>query len=224
MVPPDSHGISRAPCYLGTMHRSRRLASTGVPPSTPGHSMPFDFNDDFLLLASSAELASTAPQPRLRNPCRVSHARGLASSAFARHYSRNHQCFLFLRVLRCFTSPRSPSHPIYSGMSNPTSLGLGFPIRTPSDHSSFDNSPRTIAAYHVLHRPLVPRHPPSALHNFNKNVQTRTTVDTVSRSRRKQDARVHYAHLNQQPTTTHTRTPNPATTGGMPPRWQSTSF
>ncbi len=43
----------------------------------------------------------------MRNPCRVSHAYGLASSSFARHYSRNHGCFLFLRVLRCFTSPRS---------------------------------------------------------------------------------------------------------------------
>lgn len=32
---------------------------------------------------------------------------GLACSGFARHYSRNHYCFLFLWVLRCFTSPRS---------------------------------------------------------------------------------------------------------------------
>ena len=32
---------------------------------------------------------------------------GLASSAFARHYSRNLVWFLFLRVLRCFSSPRS---------------------------------------------------------------------------------------------------------------------
>lgn len=30
---------------------------------------------------------------------------GLGSSRFARHYSGNHVCFLFLRVLRCFTSP-----------------------------------------------------------------------------------------------------------------------
>jgi hypothetical protein len=110
--------------------------------------------------------SSDAPQPRTRNPYQVSHAHGLASSAFARHYSRNHQCFLFLRVLRCFTSPRSPHHPIYSGDGNPTSLGLGYPIRTPSDHSTVDNSPRTIAASHVLHRPLVPRHPPCALHNL----------------------------------------------------------
>jgi hypothetical protein len=47
------------------------------------------------------------PQPRTRNPYQVSHAHGLGSSAFAHHYSRNHYCFLFLRVLRCFTSPRS---------------------------------------------------------------------------------------------------------------------
>ena len=47
------------------------------------------------------------PQPRTCNSCRISHMCGLASSAFARHYLRNHGCFLFLWVLRCFTSPRS---------------------------------------------------------------------------------------------------------------------
>ena len=30
---------------------------------------------------------------------------GLGCSAFARHYLRNHYCFLFLRLLRCFNSP-----------------------------------------------------------------------------------------------------------------------
>ena len=39
---------------------------------------------------------------------------GLASSAFARHYSRNLGWFLFLRVLRCFSSPRSPHVTMYS--------------------------------------------------------------------------------------------------------------
>ena len=32
---------------------------------------------------------------------------GLGFSVFARHYLRNHYCFLLLRVLRCFSSPRS---------------------------------------------------------------------------------------------------------------------
>ena len=33
---------------------------------------------------------------------------GLGCSPFARHYWGNHYCFLFLRVLRCFSSPRMP--------------------------------------------------------------------------------------------------------------------
>ena len=69
--------------------------------------MPFAYMYGFSLADQPADQSRKLPQPRLRNPCRVSHTNGLASSSFARHYSRNHYCFLFLRVLRCFTSPRS---------------------------------------------------------------------------------------------------------------------
>ena len=37
---------------------------------------------------------------------------GLGSFRFARRYSGNHCCFLFLRLLRCFSSPGSPRMPI----------------------------------------------------------------------------------------------------------------
>ena len=40
----------------------------------------------------------------------VATARGLGCSPFARHYWGNHCCFLFLEVLRCFSSLRSPPH------------------------------------------------------------------------------------------------------------------
>ena len=43
---------------------------------------------------------------------------------------------------------------------------LGSPIRKSSDQSSVDSSPRLIAASYVLHRLLVPRHPPCALINL----------------------------------------------------------
>lgn len=43
-----------------------------------------------------------------RNPERINPF-GLGSSGFARHYSRNHLHFLFLGLLRCFTSPRLAS-------------------------------------------------------------------------------------------------------------------
>jgi hypothetical protein len=52
---------------------------------------------------------------------------------------------------------------MYSDTGNTTSLVLGFPIRTSSDQRSVDSSPRHNAASHVLHRPLMPRHPPCAL-------------------------------------------------------------
>jgi hypothetical protein len=66
------------------------------------------------------------------SPC---ESPGLGSSAFARHYSRNHGCFLFLRVLRWFTSPSSLRHPMDSDNGNGCSHPLGFPIRTSPDHS-----------------------------------------------------------------------------------------
>src|SRR3982074_1195944 len=55
---------------------------------------------------------------------------------------------------------------MHSTGGDTTQLVPGYPIRTPSDHSSVDSSPRPIAASHVLHRLLVPRHPPCALKNF----------------------------------------------------------
>ena len=42
----------------------------------------------------------------------------------------------------------------------------GFPIRKSSDHSPLIGSPRHIADCHVLHRLLMPRHPPCALSNL----------------------------------------------------------
>ena len=92
---------------LGVTSQSHRLTCTGVSPSTPGLSSPLQLQRWFLTLRWFGRTSLTAPQPPLRNACRLSHEAGLACSDFARHYSRNHCCFLFLWVLRCFTSPRS---------------------------------------------------------------------------------------------------------------------
>ena len=60
---------------------------------------------------------------------------GLGYSEFARHYYRNHGCFLFLGVLRWFTSPGSLRYPMDSDNGNECSHSLGFPIRKSPDHS-----------------------------------------------------------------------------------------
>src|ERR1044072_7073932 len=53
-----------------------------------------------------------------------------------------------------------------SGVGDWTCFQPGFPIRTSSNHSSVASSSRLIAGSYVLHRLLVPRHPPCALKNL----------------------------------------------------------
>ena len=52
----------------------------------------------------------------------------MASSAFARHYLRNHGCFLFLWVLRCFTSPRSLLLPYVFRQRSPDITPVSFEV------------------------------------------------------------------------------------------------
>ena len=47
---------------------------------------------------------------------------------------------------------------------------MGFPIRKSPDQSLFSNSPKLIAANHVLHRRPPPRHPPHTLSSLTKLV------------------------------------------------------
>src|SRR3954467_1239311 len=53
-----------------------------------------------------------------------------------------------------------------SGAGHTTRLVRGSPTRKSSDQRSVGSSPRLIAASYVLHRLLVPRHPPCALNNL----------------------------------------------------------
>jgi hypothetical protein len=127
VVPPDSHGIPRAPCYSGYRPGVVVVSPTGVLPSTPALSHDLRLRPRFLTPRRRGSADQTVPRPRPRNPCRVFHVTGLASSAFARHYSRNHRCFLFPRVLRCFTSPRSRHSPYAFRRGRHPTTGAGLP-------------------------------------------------------------------------------------------------
>jgi hypothetical protein len=59
----------------------------------------------------------------------------------------------------------------------------GFPIRTSSDQRSVGSSPRLIAASYVLHRLLVPRHPPCALNNLATQLQPDPTPPAAAPAR-----------------------------------------
>ena len=128
----------------------------------------------------TVSLTGLLPSPvrrscRLQLPCSVTlrgpyPARiatcGLGSSGFARHYSRNRYYFLFLPVLRCFSSRGSPHLLIYSVNDTATLLAVRSRIRISADLCSFA-APRGFsqlvtsffgAMYH--------RHPPYALRSL----------------------------------------------------------
>ena len=100
-------------------------------------------------------------QRRSFNPGACRNRTGLGSCAFARHYLRNHFCFLFLRVLRCFSSPGWPRLCRYQALQ-PDGLPHS-DIRASRDICS---SARLFAACHVLLRLREPRHPSCALLSF----------------------------------------------------------
>src|SRR5690242_14908159 len=58
-----------------------------------------------------------------------------------------------------------------SGVGDWTCFQPGFPIRKSSNHSSVASSSRLIAGSYVLHRLLVPRHPPCALKNLTTDTK-----------------------------------------------------
>ena len=109
-----------------------------------------------------------------------------------------------------------------SDTGNTTSLVLGFPIRTSSDHSSVDSSPRLIAASYVLHRLPVPRHPPCALKHLqhkkpekNKKLHHNKPHDPCATRRpthasMRLDARNHYPQIKHH-------TPPPRWSDNTPP-------
>ena len=87
---------------------------------------------------------------------------GLGSFHFARRYFGNRCFFLFLRLLRCFSSPGSLDHTMYSCERDTLSCA-GFPHSEIHGSMLAYSSPWLIAVNHVLLRLLVPRHPPCAL-------------------------------------------------------------
>ena len=122
MVSVDSRRVSRAPRYSGTGFESRSFSFTRLSRSMA------PLPSGLQLTTGLVTLLLPALQPPLdRDPL------GLGCCDFARHYFRNRGFFLFLQVLRWFTSLSSlaPDYEFigpYAGFT-----GMGFPIRRSPD-------------------------------------------------------------------------------------------
>ena len=128
MVPPSSHGISRAPRYFGycssTFIFTYRILTFFDQPS---HAVRLT------IIVLNAVL----------NPERIAPL-GLASSAFARHYSQNLGWFLFLALLRCFSSGGSPHIPILFSIWYTSYTCMDCSIRKSTDQSVL-TAPRSLS-------------------------------------------------------------------------------
>ncbi len=157
VVHPGSAGIPRAPAYSGSCPLPvPSVSPTGLSPSTVRS--PNTVRLQKTPKAEACGLPQHAPQHHKRNGRSLSHVHGLGSSPFAHHYSGNLCRFLFLRVLRCFTSPGASRLKRVSWL-----LQDGFPHSGTSGSQAACASPKLFAADRALLRPSVPRHPPYAL-------------------------------------------------------------
>ncbi len=113
MVPAYSHKVPRVSWYSGS-----RLVNS-----------PFAYGaftlSGWLSQNHSARLIESIPRSEPRDD---SHP-GLGSFHFARRYFGNHCCFLFLRLLRCFSSPGSLPYTMCSYRDDGGSLRRVSPFR-----------------------------------------------------------------------------------------------
>ena len=124
MVSVDSRRVSRAPRYSGTGFESRSFSFTRLSRSMA------PLPSGLQLTTGLVTLLLPALQPPLdRNPL------GLGCCDFARHYFRNRGFFLFLQVLRWFTSLSLlvPDY-VFIGPYYGFTV-VGFPIRTSPSQS-----------------------------------------------------------------------------------------
>ena len=140
MVWADSHEIPRAPRYSGTKPNALHAQpATRLSRSTARHPNLFTSHTQWRP-KNRQILNDFAPQHRPRNPCRVSHANGLANT---RYRSPLHTDYLTKGGTKMFHFPPYQHTPIKTSVrANHTQLWLGYPIRKPPDQRSLANSPR----------------------------------------------------------------------------------
>ena len=114
MVLPVSRRVSRVPRYSGTGRGSLSLFAYGAITLYRRSFQIVRLRNRFV--TPRCRCSSTKPGPTTPPLQRLQtwHNDGLGSSLFARRYWGNRGCFLFLRVLRWFTSPGWLRHPMYS--------------------------------------------------------------------------------------------------------------
>ena len=162
MVTPGSRGISRAPRYSGARRESahfRLLGCHHLWPTVPGRSSS-------VLIAHSPGIRQVPRwvlQPQLSIGLPPTQLNWFRLFRFRSPLLTESLRFPFLRVLRCFSSPTYLLTAYVFSSGSPDITLEGLPHSDIPGSQPAGDSPGLFAAIHVLHRLLVPRHPPCAL-------------------------------------------------------------
>ena len=189
MVWADSHEIPRASRYSGTKPNAMHAKpATRLSRSTARHPNPFTSHTQ-KRSKNRQILNDSVPQHRPRNPCRVSHANGLANT---RYRSPLHTDYLTKGGTKMFHFPPYQHAPIKTSMrANHTQLWLGYPIRKPPDQRTLANSPRLSPATtsfigtrcQGIHQTLKTKNKPiNKKHRHPKNGRPRTRFSTKNKA------------------------------------------
>ena len=172
MVHPDSHRVSRAPWYSGTEREGTSPFAYGAVTLFGG---TFQWPSTRRVLGNFLACAVLRPTtPREPKPSRFGLFRVRSPLL-----TESLICFLFLRVLRWFTSPGLPL-PAYEFSRGSRNLPCeGLPHSEIPGSMPVCGSPGLIAACHVLHRFSAPRHPPSTLSSLTiKYLRRESSIST----------------------------------------------
>jgi hypothetical protein len=160
VVPPCSDRIARAPPYSSPEHR---ITCTGLSPATAGVSNPFHLSQ-FRHWPGPRSLATTSgvSVDVLSSgylDVSVPRVRFFTPILFRARYPL---------VITGYSNPVDTAHRRTAGFEYPAIEG-GFPHSEIDGSKAVRTSPSLIAAYHVLHRLLPPRHPPDALRSLDRS-------------------------------------------------------
>ena len=159
MGPPNSRQVPRDWRYLGKHQRGPDLSPTGLSPSMEGLSRPLRLDRSFVTFCLLCKTSWCSHDPDTTTLAGL-HSTGLGWFRFARRYSGSRGFFLFLRLLRCFSSPRSLPYPILFRHRFHAFNVEGFPIRKSRVKACLAAHRGLSQQCHVLHRFLAPEHPP----------------------------------------------------------------
>ena len=166
---PASHRISVPHGTQGQQRETSSFSPTGVSPAMPGLSSAIRLTTGFVTPSSPCRDLLRLTTPNLQRRQSMTQL-GLGCSLFARHYSGNGlSSWRYLDV----SVPAVPSAWPMVQPAVTEYCSAGFPHSDIPGSVLDDSSPRLIAAIHVLHRLLTPRHPPYALSSL---IHTRSTL------------------------------------------------